>query len=97
MQNSDTRPVGRGIDQEQLSLYRDYRRLVVRSYVLRLRIGWLNVLVTVLGPFALLGLMPVLRRWFDNVKQDVAEFSRVSRAFRVQLRAQPREFQNPWV
>jgi hypothetical protein len=60
----------------------------------------------VVSPFATPGLLQLVRRWLERLREDVAEFGRLVRMPRAQVtipRAQtaPRigndgEFQNPW-
>lgn len=98
MHRPNSEVLGQGSDRERLAvIYRKYHRLVIKSYLLRLRMGGLRALVLLLSPFITPGLVALLHRWFDNLHDDVAEFSRMCRAFRGELRAQPRPFQNPWM
>lgn len=93
-------------------VYPEYRRLVIRTYVLSIRLELLCTLFAVVSPFATPGLLLLLRRWFENLRVDVAEFGRVVRARNagaaspIGARAPPApipapslsgEFQNPWL
>ena len=92
--------------------YPEYRRLLFRTYVLSIRLELLCMLFAVVSPFATPGLLLLLRRWFENLRRDVAEFGRVvrarnaGRATPIAASARPAtmparslsgEFQNPWL
>lgn len=80
--------------------YPDYGRLVVRCLMLSARTKLLYVTVMLLAPVATPGLAVLFGRWFDQLRDEVAEFSRTARAFREHVAAQTarhRGFQNPWV
>lgn len=86
--------------------YPEYRRLLIRSYVLSARLGLLCAFFTVIMPFATPGLLRMIRRWLDQLRKDVAEFGRVVRmpcgrvtpplAPATQRVTNDGEFQNPW-
>ena len=61
-------------------VYPEYRRLVIRTFVLSIRLELLCTLFVVVSPFATPGLLLLLRRWFENLRTDVAEFGRLVRA-----------------
>jgi hypothetical protein len=86
--------------------YPEYRKLLIRSYVLSLRLELLCTFFSVVSPFATPGLLRMIRGWLDQLRRDVAEFGRVVRMPRARI-AIPREqatpraghdsgFQNPW-
>lgn len=98
MHKPNSEPLGQDIDRARsAALHREYHRLLIMGYMIRLRLGGLQALVTLLSPFITPGLLAMLRRWFESVRGDVTEFSHSCRALRVELRARPRPFQNPWV
>jgi hypothetical protein len=84
----------------------EYRRLLIRSYVLTARLELLCIFFAVTSPFATPGLLMLVRRWLDGLREDVAEFGRLVRSRRARVaipRAQPTpqissegEYQNPW-
>ena len=86
--------------------YPEYRRLLIRSYVLSARVEMLCVFFAVASPFATPGLLRFVRRWLDRLRADVAEFGRLVRAPRARVAqsrapAMPRAsgdggYQNPW-
>lgn len=86
--------------------YPDYRRLLIRSYVLTVRLELLCTFFAVVAPFATPGLLRVTRCWLYRLREDVAEFSRLVRMSRAPLtitsaRGAPgvsgdKGFQNPW-
>jgi hypothetical protein len=86
--------------------YPDYRRLLIRSYVLSARLELLCTFFAVIAPFATPSLLQVVRGWLDRLREDVAEFGRQVRAPRARIAVAPalaapprsgeREFQNPW-
>jgi len=55
---------------------RDYRRLVVWSYVLVARARALECAVAMAAPFATVGLVAALRRHTDALSADIATFKR---------------------
>ncbi|HUN44418.1 MAG TPA: hypothetical protein VMU81_29345 [Acetobacteraceae bacterium] len=113
MQNPTPGPVWRAVRWVLVPIfYPEYRRLVIRTYVLSIRLELLCTLFAVVSPFATPGLLLLLRRWFENLRVDVAEFGRVVRARNAgsvaSIAASARaatlrpeslgtEFQNPWV
>lgn len=98
MHKPNSEPLGQGTDRTRLAtLYRDHHRLLIMGYMIRVRLGGLRALLMLLSPFLTPGLLTMLHRWFEDLRGDVTEFSRRCRAFRMELRAQPRRFQNPWV
>jgi hypothetical protein len=86
--------------------YPDYRRLLIRSYVLAARLELLCTFFAVIAPFATPSLLQLVRGWLERLREDVAEFGRPGRAPRPRGPAAPartapqvsgeREFQNPW-
>jgi hypothetical protein len=113
MQMPTQGPVWRAVRWVLVPLvYPEYRRLVIRTYVLSIRLELLCTLFAVVSPFATPGLLLLLRRWFDNLRVDVAEFGRAVRARKagavasigatappapVAARSLSGEFQNPWL
>lgn len=87
-------------------VYPDYRRLVLRSAVLTLRLEMLCLLCRVVSPFASPRLLGLLRAWFEDLRADVSAFSRAVQASRVlpvdralmpdAAAATPGAFRNPW-
>jgi hypothetical protein len=87
-------------------VYPDYRRLLIRSYVLTARLELLLTFFAVVAPFATPSLLRLVRGWLDRLRADVAEFGRQVRSPRGRVTAAParvtprmggeREFQNPW-
>jgi hypothetical protein len=86
--------------------YPEYRRLLIRSYVLSARLELLCTFFAVVAPFATPGLLRMTRGWLYRLREDVAEFSRLVRMSRApvtiaRVRVAPRAsgesgFQNPW-
>jgi hypothetical protein len=81
----------------------DYRRLLLRSYVLSARLELLSAVSAVILPFATPSLLRLLRRQLQRLREDVAAFGRMSRepalVPRVQVVQRIRdaaEFRNPW-
>ena len=98
MHKPNSELLGQGSDGARLTaLYREYRRLLIKGYLIRLRLGGLRALVMLLSPFLTPGLLAMLRRWFEKLRGDTTEFSSLCRAFRMEHRGRPRPFQNPWV
>jgi len=58
----------------------EYRRMVARFYLLSMRLELLCALFAVVSPFATPGVLLLLRRWFENLRADVAEFGRLVRS-----------------
>jgi hypothetical protein len=87
--------------------YPEYRRLLIRSYTLSLRLQLLSAFFAVTSPFATPALLRLICLWLDRLRDDVAEFGRLVRAPRAQATvpralATPRvgydgRFQNPWM
>jgi hypothetical protein len=107
MQQPTPGPVWRFLGRILVPLYYPhYRRLLIRRYVLEARLELLCLFFTVVAPFATPGLIQLVRRWLDDLRQDVAEFGRVVRAPPAHVAipsvpATPRVtgeggFQNPW-
>lgn len=86
--------------------YPEYRRLLVRSFVLSMRLELLCAVSTVILPFATPSLLRLLRGQLQRLREDVAEFSRLLRLSRlpatvprvqvVQHITEVSEFRNPW-
>jgi hypothetical protein len=88
--------------------YPDYRRLMIRSCMLSVRLELLCTFFAVIAPFATPGLLRMVRRWLDQLRTDVTEFGRLvsmkrarAHAMLPQPRASPQVandsvFQNPW-
>ena len=86
--------------------YPEYRRLLIRSYVLTARLELLCTFLAVVSPFATAGLLRVTRGWLYRLREDVAEFSRLVRMARAPVtlpgeRVAPRAsgesgVHNPW-
>jgi hypothetical protein len=84
----------------------EYRRLLLTCYMLLARAQMLSLALTVVEPFATPGLLRMIRRWFDRLKADSAEFSRALRARNIR-RPAPRPiappppssgpYRNPWL
>ena len=84
----------------------EYRRLMITFYLLLARAQLISVTVTLVQPFATPGLLRLIRRWFDHLKADSAEFSRTLRARKIPPSV-PRTvpgptvssgpYQNPWL
>lgn len=103
---SDPPAPGRTAETET---YIAYRRLLVRGYVLYARVTALQVLLTVVSPFATPRIIRAIRRWFENVATDVNALNRAVRNLRLRIAAErnarpavaepsiPAEFRNPWV
>lgn len=107
MQKPSPNPVWRTLGWVLVPLYYpEYRRLLLRSYVLSARLQLLCTLVAVISPFATPALTRMIRRWLDRLREDVAEFGRLVRTPRARItmpgpRVTPQigndsEFQNPW-
>ena len=104
MQKPTPGPVWRILGRVLVPLYYpEYRRLLIRSYVLTVRLELLCTFFAAVSPFATPGLLLIVRRWLDRLREDVAEFSRLVRMPRAHIapRAAPQisnesEFQNPW-
>lgn len=84
----------------------EYRRLFVTCYVLLARAQLLSLTLTVVEPFATPGLLRMIKRWFDRLKGDAAEFSRNLRARRIPPPVPKRiplppassgPYRNPWL
>lgn len=90
MQKPTHGPIWRALNWVLVPLcYPEYRRLVTRSFILSLRLEMLCALFAVLSPIATPGLLLLLRRWFDNLRSDVADFRRLVRARRREFAAAP--------
>ena len=86
--------------------YPEYRRLLIRSYVLSARLELLCCFFTLISPFATPGLLLLVRRWLEQLREDVAEFGRLVRRPRARIslpsmQAAPRisndgGYENPW-
>jgi len=86
--------------------YPEYRRLLIRSYVLTARLELLCTVFAMISPFATPALLRVIRSWLDRLREDVAEFGRRVRMPRARVtlpcsHVTPRVgndsgFQNPW-
>jgi len=86
--------------------YPEYRRLLIRSYVLSARLELLCTFFAVISPFAAPSLLRLIRGRLQRLREDVAEFGRLVRMPRARLTlsrtqvTQPvsngSEFQNPW-
>ncbi len=107
MQKPTPGPVWRILGWALVPLYYpEYRRLLIRSYVLSARLELLCTCFAVISPFATPALLRVIRGWLERLREDVAEFSRLVRVPRARV-AMPRArgtpqvgkdsgFQNPW-
>jgi len=83
-------------------LDRDYRQLVVWSYVLTVRASLLSWAVALCMPFATVWLVTTLHRHADALSDDIAVFKRRVRARRLVTAAQAAARAgpppgNPWV
>ncbi|HVC63625.1 MAG TPA: hypothetical protein VND19_25070 [Acetobacteraceae bacterium] len=107
MQKPSPGPVWRILGWVLVPLYYpEYRRLLIRSYVLSARLELLCALFAVTAPFATLGWLRLIRRWLGRLREDVAEFGRLVRMPRAPVamrraRIAPQAgndsgFQNPW-
>lgn len=107
MQKPTPGPVWRILGRVLVPLYYpEYRRLLIRSYVLSARLELLCTLFAVVSPFATPALLRVVRRWLDQLRDDVAEFGRLVRMPHARVtipcaQVTPRvgsdsEFRNPW-
>ena len=86
--------------------YPEYRRLLIRSYVLQVRLELLRIFFAVISPFATPAMLRMVRGWLDRLREDVAEFGRLVRSPRGRItvpraQAMPQVsndggFQNPW-
>jgi hypothetical protein len=65
--------------------YPEYRKLLIRSYVLSARLQLLCGFVAVISPLATPGLVLMIRRWLDGLRKDVAEYGRQVRTPRAQV------------
>jgi hypothetical protein len=107
MQKPSPGPVWRILGWVLVPLYYpEYRRLLIRSYVLSVRLELLCSFFAVIAPFATPGLLRIIRHWLDGLREDVAEFGRLVRMPRARVmlpspRVTPQVgsdsgFQNPW-
>ena len=107
-------PVWRAVRRMLVPLcYPEYRRMVTRFYLLSMRLELLCALFALVSPFATPGLLHLLRRRFENLRADVAEFGRLVRSRPTAMarsiaagagagahggsRSAGGEFQNPWL
>jgi hypothetical protein len=108
MQKPTPGPFWRTLGWVLVPLYHpEYRRLLIRSYVLSARLELLCTLFAIVSPFATPAVLRVIRRWLDHLRDDVAEFGRRVRMPRAPVtipcaRVTPQisaetEFRNPWI
>jgi len=113
MQLPTNGPVGRAIRWVWVPLFHpEYRRLVIHSFLLSVRLELLCAMFALVSPFASPRLLLLLRHWFENLRADVAEFGRTVRArpgmatsmaadaavgASVGVSNAGNEFQNPWL
>jgi hypothetical protein len=86
-----------------LVYYPEYRRLLIRSYVLTARLELLCAFFAVISPFATPGLLRVTRCRLYRLREDVAEFRQMVRTPRApvtipsaRVAPQASGFENPW-
>ncbi len=89
--------------------YVAYRRLLFRGYVLYARVTALQALLTLVSPFAPLGIIRAIHRRFANVALDVNALNIAAHNLRVRMAAErkarpavaegtmPVELRNPWL
>jgi hypothetical protein len=86
MQQLPAPPTWRLIDWIIVPIYRpEYRRLLLWSFTLSMRLQLLSLMVTIVSPVATPGLLLLLRRRFENLRIEVAEFKRAVHAPRSRL------------
>ena len=98
-------PVWRTLGRVLVPLYYpEYRRLLIRSYVLLARLELLSTFCAVVSPFATPALLRIVHRWLDQLRDDVAEFGHMvrtpvtlSRVQRAPSVGNDSGFQNPWI